>query len=179
MRGIVFTEFMSMVSDVMSEDMVDDIIEDCDLPNGGAYTQVGTYPHEEILALVTALSQRSGISVHDLCVTFGQHLFNVFATNYKSMFEGYTHSLDFLESIDQRIHGEVRKLYPDAELPKFEYERGDGTLKMRYMSKRPFGSLCIGLVDGCKAHFGDDIEYSYVDHSPQEGADIEFDVRAV
>lgn len=70
MRGIVFTEFMSMVSDVMSEDMVDDIIEDCDLPNGGAYTQVGTYPHEEILALVTALSQRSGISVHDLCVTF-------------------------------------------------------------------------------------------------------------
>ena len=36
MRGIVFTEFMSMVADVMSEDMLDDIIDDCDLPNGGA-----------------------------------------------------------------------------------------------------------------------------------------------
>lgn len=179
MRGIVFTEFFNMVSEVMSEDMVDDIIDDCDLPNGGAYTQVGTYPHEEILSLVTALSKRSDVPVHDLCVALGEHLFKVFVKNYSEMFIGYTNSIDFLESIDQRIHGEVRKLYPDAELPRFEYERSDGHLKMRYISKRPFGPLCIGLVKGCQAHFGNDFEFTYNDNAPSMGADIEFDVRKI
>ena len=45
MKGIVFTEFLEMVEDKFSADMVDDIIDDCDLASGGAYTAVGTYPH--------------------------------------------------------------------------------------------------------------------------------------
>lgn len=179
MRGIVFTELFNMVSQVMSEDMVDDIIDDCDLPNGGAYTQVGSYPHEEVLALVTALSARSGISVHDLSVAFGKHLFGVFVNSYSEIFTDYKNSLDFLESIDQRIHGEVRKLYPDAELPHFEYERNGSNLSMRYISNRPFGSLCIGLVEGCKEHYGNDIEYTYQDSAPDNGANILFDIRPV
>lgn len=84
-----------------------------------------------MLSLIGALSNRSGIAAHDLCVAFRKHLFTVFATNYSEMFAGHTNSLDFLECIDQSIHGEVRKLYPDAELPQSDYERGDGTLKMR------------------------------------------------
>ena len=180
MRGIVFTEFFNMVGKVMSEDMVDDIIDDCDLPNGGAYTQVGSYPHEEILSLVAALSNRSGVSVHDLCVAFGKHLFGVFIRGYPEMFEGYSCSLDFLESIDQRIQGEVRKLYPDAELPMFFYNRPEeGVLDMRYVSKRPFGPLCVGLIEGCREHFGHDIEYTYEDNTPEEGSDLQFNVRQV
>ena len=179
MRGIVFTELFNMVSSVMSEDMVDDIIDDCDLPNEGAYTQVGSYPHTEVIALVAALSVRSGISVHDLSVAFGKHLFGVFVNGYPTVFTDYENSLDFLESIDQRIHGEVRKLYPDAELPKFEYERNGSNLSMRYISARPFGSLCIGLVEGCKKHYGNDIEYTYQDNAPEVGADILFNIRSV
>ena len=54
MKGIVFTEFLEMVEDRFSLDMVDDLIDDCDLPSGGVYTAVGTYSHEEIVALVSA-----------------------------------------------------------------------------------------------------------------------------
>ncbi len=36
MKGIVFTEFIELVEQTFSEDMVDDILEDCDLDSGGA-----------------------------------------------------------------------------------------------------------------------------------------------
>ena len=51
MKGVIFTEFLGMVADRFSEDMVDDIIEASDLPSGGAYTAVGIYDHGEIVAL--------------------------------------------------------------------------------------------------------------------------------
>ncbi len=66
MKGLVFTEFLDMVEQRFSADMVDDIIEASDLPSGGAYTAVGTYSHSEIVALVQQLAIRTGIAVPDL-----------------------------------------------------------------------------------------------------------------
>ena len=42
MKGIVFTEFLEFVEDQMGPDMVDTIIDDCELSTGGAYTGQGT-----------------------------------------------------------------------------------------------------------------------------------------
>ena len=61
MKGMVFTEFLEMVEDKFSADMVDDIIDDSAPPSGGAYTAVGTYDHNELVGMVVALSQRSGL----------------------------------------------------------------------------------------------------------------------
>ena len=55
MKGVVFTEFLDMVADRFSPDMVEDIIDDAQLPSGGAYTAVGTYPHEEMVAMADGL----------------------------------------------------------------------------------------------------------------------------
>jgi len=46
MKGMVFTEFMDMVEEVLSADILEDIIEKSELPNDGAYTALGTYSHE-------------------------------------------------------------------------------------------------------------------------------------
>ena len=75
MKGMVFTEFLGMVADRFSENMVDDIIEDSDLPSGGAYTSVGLYDHSEIVKLVESLSHRTGAPAPDLVKAFGHHLF--------------------------------------------------------------------------------------------------------
>ena len=159
MKGIVFTELLDMVEDRFSADMVDDIIDDANVPSGGAYTAVGTYAHEEMVALVVALSKRSGIAVQDLVKAFGEHLFGVFVRGYPSFFEGVTDSFDFLAGIEDIIHSEVRKLYPDAELPRFDIERRNGgkELVLIYDSRRHFEDLAEGLINGCVAHFGDHI----------------------
>ena len=155
MKGVVFTEFLEMVESRFSADMVDDIIDDANLPSGGAYTAVGTYPHDEMVALVVALSQRSGAAVRDLLLAFGEHLFGRFVVGYPAFFSDVSDAFTFLAGIEDIIHREVRKLYPDAELPRFDIERHtDRELVLLYQSGRHFEDLAEGLMRGCIAHFG-------------------------
>jgi hypothetical protein len=154
MKGMVFTEFMDMVEDVFSIDILEDIIEKSELPNDGAYTAVGTYDHEEIVRMTANLSQAVDIPVPTLLEVFGKHLFGRFSQRYPSFFEGVSDPFEFLKNIDNYIHVEVKKLYPDAELPRFYHEQvSKNELTMYYMSSRHFEDLAVGLVSGCLAHF--------------------------
>lgn len=155
MKGVVFTEFLEMVEARFSADMVDDILDDAAPPSGGAYTAVGTYNHAEIVALVSALSARTGASLSDLLLAFGEHLFGRFVEAYPSFFTGVEDPFEFLAGIEDIIHAEVRKLYPDAELPRFDIEhRSERKLVLNYDSRRHFEDLAEGLMRGCFAHFG-------------------------
>jgi len=177
MKGMIFTEFMEMVEATWSLDRVDAIIIRSNVASGGAYTAVGTYPHEEIVALVTALSEETGIAVPDLVRTFGKHLFGRFALAYPRFFLGTTSSFQFLSGIENVIHAEVRKLYPDAELPTFEVEKGDHSLTLIYFSEHPFADLAQGLIEGCVAHFGEDIEVRREAVANLPGAQARFILR--
>jgi hypothetical protein len=161
MKGVVFTEFLEMVEAKFSADMVDDIIDESELPSGGAYTAVGTYDHTEIVSLVVSLSKHSGIAVSDLLKVFGEHLFGRFVIGYPRFFTNVSDAFTFLSGIENIIHAEVLKLYPDAELPRFEVEHHDAArLVMRYNSKRHFEDLAEGLIKGCIKHFGNNISLS-------------------
>lgn len=159
MKGVVFTEFTELVEETFSMEIMDDIIDECDLPSGGAYTSVGFYDHKEILALVTKLSEKTGVEVSELLLVFGRHLIKKFSQGFPSLFSESSTSLDFLETIDNHIHVEVKKLYPDAELPGIGIERlSEHKMKMHYKSKRPFADLAYGLMMGAIDYFNDDVE---------------------
>jgi hypothetical protein len=154
-KGIVFTEFMEMVEAQFSADMVDDIIDDAAPPSGAAYTAVGTYDHAELVSLVAALSARTGVPVPDLILAFGRHMFGRFHAGYPGFFEGITGAVQFLTGIEDVIHAEVLKLYPDAQLPRFDCTPLDnGGLQMVYRSPRHFDDLAQGLIEGAVAHWG-------------------------
>jgi hypothetical protein len=158
MKGIVFTEFLDMVETTISADAVDDVIEAARIPSGGAYTAVGTYDHKEMVSLVGALSEYSGQPMPDLLHQFGRHLFGRFFVLYPVFFEGVEDALEFLARVEGVIHEEVLKLYPDAELPRFEARwTGPGILSLVYRSPRHMGDLAHGLIEGCVAHFGDPV----------------------
>jgi hypothetical protein len=155
MKGIVFTEFLDMVEATHSADMVDAVIADAAPANGGAYTAVGTYPAAEMGALVGALSRLSGAPAPDLLRGFGHHVFGRFAIGYPDLFTGIDDVLVFLSSIEDVIHIEVRKLYPDAELPSLEAVRtGPSGLRLTYRSPRCMADFAEGLTEGASAHFG-------------------------
>lgn len=158
MKGMVFTEFMDMVEATWSLDMVDTLIARSNVASGGAYTAIGNYPHEEILALVAALSDETGIAAPDLVRAFGKHLFSRYAVAYPRYFSGVETSFQFLAGIENVIHADVRKLYPDAELPTFEVAKGRDSLTLTYFSEHPFADLAHGLIEGCVAHFGEAID---------------------
>ena len=56
MKGIVFREFIDMVESQFSVDTADAIIGASALSTHGAYTTVGTYPHQEMVDLVSNLA---------------------------------------------------------------------------------------------------------------------------
>lgn len=154
MKGIVFTEFLAFVADLWGEDMVDDIIEVSALPSGGAYTSVGTYDHSEMVSLLIAVSKRAECSPDDLLQRFGFHLADRFALLFPAFFIRSPDFFTFLASIDDYIHVEVQKLYPDAELPSFEVMQTEGSeMTMRYRSSRKMEAFAEGLILGCARHF--------------------------
>ncbi len=158
MKGLVFTEFIDMVDERFSLETSERLIEECDLPSRGAYTSVGTYDAAEMLALVTRLSEVSGIPVPELLNAFGRHLFARFTTSFPAFFDGIGSALEFLPRVNDYVHLEVRKLYPDASLPTFTCSIPEpGTLVMTYRSATDLPDLAEGLIEGCAEHFGESL----------------------
>ena len=178
MKGIVFCEFVEMVEQEFSPELADEIISGVQLESGGAYTAVGTYDHHEMLTLVTSLSEKTGMCVPDLVDAFGRYLFGRFVELYPEFFDNVEGAFDFLERIEEHVHTEVRKLYPDAELPTFETSRvSDDRMGMIYRSKRPFADLARGLIEGCVAHYGESVSVEMEDLSDDHRTHVRFTLK--
>jgi len=166
MKGIVFTELLDMGLGLFGPEMIDDVLEECDLESSGAYTTVGTYCHTELLQIVNSLSAHTEIPVPDLIHKYGHYLFSRFHHLMPDFFEKPTCAFEFLESVHDYIHVEVKKLYPDAALPHFETERqGDDTLIMIYKSRCPFADFAEGLIAGCIDFYKENIQIQSMDNN--------------
>lgn len=161
MKGLVFTTLYAHVEERYGVDMLDDIIEDADLPNKGAYTSVGTYSFEDMLALVTALAKRTGKPLAVVLEEFGHACFGKWVRYVPAYFD-HTDLFDILGSIDHFHEHEVRKLYPDAELPSFKVEsRDDQALVLHYFSSKPLANLATGVIKGAADYLGESIEVKH------------------
>jgi hypothetical protein len=175
MKGIVFREFADMVEQTFSAEILNRIIDASNLATRGAYTAVGTYDHREIVELVNRLSSETGVGIPDLLRAFGRYLFKRFVALYPHFFASAKSAFDFLPQVHNIIHVEVKKLYPDAELPQFETSAPEpDRFVMVYRSTRPFGDLAEGLILGCIEHFGEKISLAREDLPCQNGAHIRF-----
>ena len=175
MKGIVFREFITMVETQFSLETADAIIADSTLATGGAYTTVGTYPHEEMVELVSHLSTRTAIAIPDLLRALGHYLFQRFTVIHADYITDHTSALSVLRMLDGHIHAEVRKLYSDAELPSFDHEeQDDGSLVLIYRSRRALADLAEGLLQGCIAHFNAPMQIKRKDLPSDDGAHTRF-----
>ncbi|MGR3712995.1 MAG: heme NO-binding domain-containing protein [Shimia sp.] len=155
MKGVVFVELIRMAETVIGEEAVDDILDNLDLDSDGAFSSVGNYPCSELMKIVDAFGIYLDAPVEVLQVKFGNWMFERFVDGYPAFFENKTDGFDMLDSIENEVHVEVRKLYPEVELPTFATERPkEGQLKMVYSSERPLQHFCRGMLESCMTHFG-------------------------
>lgn len=175
MKGMVFTEFLDMVEERYSPELVERIIAASELPSKGAYTSIGTYDHQELARLVTELGRAVEVPVPTLLHVFGHHLFGRFHAGFPNFFAHKTDALDFLESLEGVVHFEVKKLYPDSELPRFEISRpSQDELVMVYRSSRGLAEFAAGLIAGCIEHFGNVVDCQQDDLSDGSGTHVRF-----
>lgn len=148
MKGVVFTILNDMVEEKLGLDVWDAVLNEVKPESGGVYISGETYADAELFALVTSLSEMKSIPVPDLIRSFGEYCLSFFAKNYAVFFEGHD-AKSFLKSVEDVIHVEVRKLYPQAGLPTFEYEDpAEDCLIMIYRSPRKLFDLAEGLIMG-------------------------------
>lgn len=179
MMGIVFTEFFDMVEHRHGLRMSEQLLDAVAPANEGAYTAVGNYDHQDMMRYVAELARDTGRSVDMILAEFGEYLFEVFVRRYPGLIESAGSAIEFLGSVEAFIHVEVVKLYPDAELPHFEYPvREQGRLVMVYRSSRSLAPFALGLIRGCIAHFGDALEVRMTDLSEQ-GTRARFEITPV
>jgi hypothetical protein len=154
-KGMVFVELLEMAESILGEEAVDAVLSKADLASGGAYTAVGNYSCTELMTLVKAFSDFSGAGVPDLQRAFGRWMHERFVKSYPGFFRDKPDALSMFEAIEGEVHVEVRKLYPDVELPRFDTERPtEGELKLIYTSPRPLTDFCHGLIEACVDHYG-------------------------
>jgi len=145
-----------MVEEKFGYEVTESMITNAKLPSNGAYTAVGTYDHMEMYSLIGELHKSTKIPVPDLMHAYGLHLFGALAKNYAPMLSNLNSAFDMLQSVEKYIHVEVKKLYPDAELPQFETTlENESTLVMIYHSERKMSDVAAGLIEACLAHYGE------------------------
>ena len=151
MKGLIFTAFLEHVETELGLEMLDRIIE---------------------------LSEFTKIPIPDLLKGFGLKLFSQLVDGYADLLGDASDSFALVSSIDNHIHIEVRKLYPDADLPKFSHERIDNeTLVLTYTSERGFADVAEGLLMGCFAYFNEEIEINREDLGGGTGKHVRFHLK--
>ncbi|WP_299384594.1 heme NO-binding domain-containing protein [uncultured Lacinutrix sp.] len=174
MKGIVFTEFLELVEDKFGLEMVDNIITNSKLESEGVYTAVGTYSFSEMLQLLQHLSENTGISIDNLLLVYAEHFFSVIEKSYPGLLATYKDPIEMISSIENHIHVEVRKIYPDAELPTFEVvEKTENSLVMIYTSSRAMHHFGLGLMNKTFEHFNSTAKIE-LEKIKEDGTEVRF-----
>jgi hypothetical protein len=156
MKGIVFDLLERATIDAHGENAWDDLLEAADLD--GSYTSLGSYPDAQFVRLVDAAAERFGMPQQEVIRWLGRTSIPHLADSYPGFFEPHRTTRDFVLTLNQIIHPEVRKLYPGALVPDFAMSTmPDGSLVMGYGSPRRMCAFAEGLIEGAAAHYGEHV----------------------
>lgn len=176
MRGVIFHSLMSYAEQNWGADFVDDMLDRLPLSTGGAYTNVGSYPVEELIEMLDYVVEAQSLSPAALQQSLGEYTFGVLAQSYPHLLEHYKTSFDCIYEVDRTVHNSVRKLYPDSETPdlKAKWKLEGEQMTLEYSSSRPLMYFALGLIEGCIRHFGDTIKVEMTDRSEGRGTRASF-----
>lgn len=161
MKGIVFNLLEELVRRDHGENTWDALLESAGLD--GAYTSLGSYPDKELGKLVAAASAALRQPAETILRWFGRNAIPLLAERFPSFFTTQKTARLFLLTLNDIIHPEVRKLYPGAVVPVFDFDTSSpDVLLMGYKSERKLCALAQGFVEGAADHYGEDLSFEHV-----------------
>ena len=173
MKGIIFTSLLEMMEARNGQEWVDRCLENYQGMSQGAFTAVGNYDTEELNQLVEIFSKNSQLSIDTLIYEFGQYMLQVFLTKHKIFFDEHSTCFDFLKSVDNHIHVQVKKLYANANVPKISaVQLNPNTLKVTYESSRNLSMLAHGLISAAIKYYRENIVITEKENKSTEAKTI-------
>jgi hypothetical protein len=157
-KGVIFTELVSVVERHTSTLVSEQIISQAGLDTKRAFTSVGNYPHGEAFILVRSAASMLKTPPEVLMRKFSGELFEYLVASHPELFpEHIDDALSFLSVVQPHIHNEVKKLYVESRRPKVHTVVENGDMFVTYELNRPFAMIAMGLVEGCCAHFDESL----------------------
>jgi hypothetical protein len=157
MKGIVFNLLEEVVSKAYGDAAWDQLLDAAGLD--GAYTSLGSYGDDEIFALVKVAAATLSLPEADVLRWFGRQAMPLLAARYPAFFANHENVRSYLLTLNDIIHPEVRKLYPGARTPVFDFDTSlADVLAIGYNSPRRLCALAEGFMHGAADHFGERLE---------------------
>jgi len=154
MKGIIFNLAEEVLTQAHGSEVWDSILERAGVD--GAYTSLGSYADQELIALVRAASEITGIEDATVVRQVGEGAMPLLAQRYPLFFTPHTSTRAFVLTVNEIIHPEVRKLYPGADAPEFDFDTSDAdVLVLGYRSSRRLCALAEGFIAGAARHYGE------------------------
>ncbi len=169
MKGIIFNVVEGAVTKLHGADAWDDILDHAGV--GGSYTALGTYPDAELMSIVGSACELTSADPADLLRVIGRAILPDLAASVSDLVNYDGTAFEFLGIIDDVIHVEVRKLYPDAVTPVVKTrELDERSVEVTYGSARGLWALAEGLILGAGDLFEETL---VVTRQPEPSADGE------
>ncbi|MFT4115053.1 heme NO-binding domain-containing protein [Silvibacterium sp.] len=161
MKGIIFNLLEEAVTVEYGPQMWDDLL--ASTHSEGVYTALGSYPDEQLNAMIEAAAGRLGKPADETLRWIGRVGMPMLIERYPRYFERQPTARDLLLSVNTVIHPEVLKVYPGAIVPFFDMREGsDGSLLLGYHSTRRYCFFAHGLAEGVAAHYRETITFTHL-----------------
>jgi hypothetical protein len=177
-KGIVFNLLEEVVSTEYGDAAWDRLLDAAGLE--GAYTSLGSYDDAQVFALVRVASEALAIPPEDVLRWFGERAMPLLARRYPGFFGNHAHVREFLLTLNNIIHPEVRKLYPGAQTPVFDFDTSAAdVLTIGYNSPRRLCALAEGFMRGAAAHYRQRLDIAHPQCMHHGDAKCVFHVRCL
>lgn len=156
MKGIVFNLLEEVVTRRFDANTWDSLLDAAGVD--GSYTSLGSYGDDQLGRLVGAAATALGRPPQEIVRWFGREALPLLAAKYPQFFRPHADTRSFLVTLNAIIHPEVRKIYPGADTPEFEFVGGPpGSLTMIYRSRRRLCAFAEGLIEGAAVFYGENV----------------------
>jgi len=161
MKGVVFNLLEDVIVREHGETAWDALLDRAGVE--GAYTSLGNYDDAEFGRLIAAAATKLERPVPEVLQWFGRTGMPIMAERYPHFFTPYGSTRRLLRHLNEIIHPEVRKLYPAADVPYFDFQDWpNGVVLLGYESARRLCALAHGFIEGTADHFGETIAVEQV-----------------
>jgi len=158
MHGIIFAELRKYVQARHGDDTWKALLQRAGLGRT-LYLSVGEYPDAEVVAIVGAASEATGVPAGEILEDFGHFIAPDLMGMYRSLVRPEWRTLEFLENTEETIHRVVRMKDAAARPPEIHCERvSENEVVIRYTSGRRMCAVARGIARGVADHYGERAE---------------------
>lgn len=157
MKGVVFNLLEHLVRREFGDAEWSRVLQDADVDH--SFTSEGTYPDAVLRRLIAEVGKRAQKSPGEALQWFGRHSMPLLNAMYPGFFASQTSARSFILTLNDIIHPEVRRIYPDADVPWFDFDTSvPNELTVGYQSPRKLCLLAHGFIEGAADHYGETVD---------------------